>query len=209
MMYEVPAKQQFDAIRKHIASIKPELIICDFNGVLDDYYKCKYEYIRKVLGRAYSSHIAELAVFTDTEYINDHAATLEGSIRKYAFNHGLHLDENANAHLKKGMAPSSLAPSAELFLKQLAPIPVVVYTAQPRTFVDQYAGFADGVEWISCQQLGEAKPSVTNLQQIMHRSNVSGSEVCVIGDGLLDDLMPAKLLGAHTILVSPFADVTL
>ena len=207
-MYKALTEQQFEAIRKHIASINPRLIICDFNGVLDDYYDCKYGYMRAVLGQLHSSHLSELAVFTDTEYMNDHAVTLESSIRKYAINHGLHLDESANAHLKNGMVPSSLTPSAALFLKKVAPVPVVVYTAQPRSVVDQYAGATDGTEWISCQQLGEAKPSVTNLQQIMHRYDVSGSEVCVLGDGLIDDLMPAKLLGAHTILISPFADIT-
>lgn len=207
-MYKAITEQQFESIRKHIASINPKLIICDFNGVLDDYYDCKYRYLSAVLGWPHSSHLSKLAVFTDTEYMNDHAVTLESSIRKYAIKHGLHLDESANVLLTNGLGPSSLTQSAVLFLQSVAPVPVVVYTAQPRSAVDQYASTTEGIEWISCQQLGEAKPSVTNLEQIMHRYDVSGSEVCVLGDGLIDDLMPAKLLGAHTILISPFADIT-
>lgn len=205
-MFGVVSSSQFTQLSDEIMSRRVKLVICDFNGVLDDYYDCKYTYLRQVLGEQHAEHLAELAVFTDTEYARNQSATLEDSIRSYLASHRLMVDGLAEKTISTGMRRPELTPEGKSFLAQMPMLQVVVYTAQSRAIIDEYQDGSSGAEWISAQELGEPKPSVQNLEKLMRRYSVAADEVCVIGDGLIDDLMPAKLLGMHTILVTPFTD---
>jgi len=207
-VFNALSARQFTQMSDAITAYGVKLVICDFNGVLDDYYACKYDYLRDILGRSDAHHLATLAVFTDTEYMRDQSSSLEASIRKYFSLHKLIVDDATEKRIVIGMKQSRFTVDAQKFLEMI-PVPLVVYTAQPQEIADQYGSIAPHVDWISAQKLGNPKPSVENLLEIMHRYAVTADEVCVIGDGLIDDLMPAKLLGMHALLVSPFADAVI
>lgn len=206
-MFGALSISQFAQIKDDIAACRAKLVICDFNGVLDDYYQRKYDYLRHVLGDEYAQHLAALAVFTDTEYVRDQSANLESSIRRYFDDHKLDINPATETRIAIGAKRSQLTSDAREFLSQMTAVPFVVYTAQPQMVTDEYRNADPYVDWVSAYQLGNPKPSVHNLEELMRRYSVTANQVCVIGDGLIDDLMPAKLLGMHTILVSPFADM--
>lgn len=208
-MFGILSTSQFTQIKDDIAACHTQLIICDFNGVLDNYYQCKYDYLRNVLGDEYTEHLANLAVATDIAYRRNPSVSLEESIEKYIKEHGLTLTPSAKDCIATGMTRPNLTSSARTFIREVAPTTLVVYTAQPQAVVDEYKTSLSSVDWISAQQLGHPKPSIENLEELMRRYSVTADQVCVIGDGLIDDLMPAKLLGMHTILVSPFTDMLL
>ena len=188
------------ALNEYLVVNHVELLVSDFNGVLDNYYQLKYRHLMKLLGEGNRAHFVDLALFTDTEYQVNRAASLEQSISKYFAKHNLPLDAQL---LASGMGEPQLTESAKQFLKNLE-IPYIIYTAQPLETVARYREVFAG-DWISCEELGEPKPSANNLRTIRERYLVNPEHVCVVGDGLIDDLMPAHLLGMQTVLVSPFA----
>jgi len=50
------------------------------------------------------------------------------------------------------------------------------------------------------------KPSIDLLEMILKDNNISKEECVVVGDDIIKDHMPAKLLGIKTVLYSKFVD---
>jgi FMN phosphatase YigB (HAD superfamily) len=206
MIQPKPSKAQFDSIARYINEQGIKLVVSDLNGVLDDYYGTKFEFLEAVLGDHREQHLARLAVQTDTAYIQDRKATLEDTINNYCREHNLELSADGKKMLEKGPKRSVVTPEAKQFLRSLT-VPVVIFTAQrPEVLyqtIDQ--GFVESLG--IGVRAPVVKPSVDSLVEVLSASGITASDACMIGDGLIDDLLPAKLLGVHTILVSPFADM--
>lgn len=203
MIPTIVGSSQFDAIHSYLKDEQVKLLITDFNGVLDDYYRQKYTLLSNVLGEDNQHLLAALAVFTDTEYLVNHNATLEQSIDTFFTHHGIEQDAATQAVLLRDKVASSLTDEAHDFLTQLA-IPYVIYTSQnAATMKQSLRGLHADV--YSRDRTGREKPSIQNLEMILRDYDMSPEQVCVIGDGLIDDLMPARLIGMKTILISPFA----
>jgi FMN phosphatase YigB (HAD superfamily) len=207
MNYKPLSSEHYKSIEDYLKKHDIKLFVADFNGVLDNYYETKYSFLLDVLGKENEHHFAELVIFTDTEYINNRNATLDRSVRRFFDGHGIPFDERVKKELKKGEQRSHITPQAREFLLNLG-IPYVIYTSQHS---DVMRESMDGHEaaLYSRDRTGNEKPSVANLQKILNEFELEPGQVCVLGDGLIDDLLPAKLLGMHTILVSPFADVSI
>jgi FMN phosphatase YigB (HAD superfamily) len=197
-------QSQFEAIRAYLQQQEIELLISDFNGVLDDYYTQKYAFLSEVLGPDNQEYLAALAVFTDTEYMVNRSATLEQSVEKFFANHGIAYTDATRAVLSRGGVKSFITAEAREFLAQLN-VPFVIYTSQnAEVMAESLNGLQ--VDLYSRDRTGREKPSVQNLEMILNDYNVTPERVCVLGDGLIDDLMPARLMGMKTVLISPFAD---
>jgi hypothetical protein len=197
---------QFDAISRHINTNGVELLVSDFNGVLDDYYGTKYEFLASVLGPQHrDQHFARLALQTDTAYISDRSATLEGTITSYCANNAITISRTGQALLETGPRKPEITGEAKKFLGDLT-VPTVIFTAQSSERLYQSVG----QEFLEDLGIGVvtsvAKPSVDALAAVLSARNTVSGVACMVGDGLIDDLLPAKLLGMQTLLVSPFAD---
>lgn len=201
-------KDDFDEILNFATKESIKLIICDFNGVLDDYYAQKYTYLESILGNERKDYLAALAVFTDTEYMRERTTTLETSVQKFFLEQGWQFGEREQLVLAQGMGQWSMTHYALQFIQNLpSDLHLVIYTSQLRNTLQKALPLAAlNVKIYSRDVTGREKPSVENLAMICRENNVQPHDVCVIGDGLIDDLMPAKLFGTHTLLVSPFAD---
>lgn len=188
-----------------------KLIICDFNGVLDDYYIQKYNYIESVLGEDHSAYMAELAVYTDIVYMSERATSIEDVIIRFYEMKGWKLDSRGLYALEKGVGKWHMTKEAEQFIRDsVGKTNLVIYTSQTSTSIKEAMPRDLPLAGIYSRDLTrQEKPSVTTLEMICRENRVQPHEVCVVGDGLIDDLMPAKLLGAYTILVTPFADTLL
>jgi FMN phosphatase YigB (HAD superfamily) len=198
---------QFECVAHRIDQQGVELVVSDFNGVLDDYYGTKYEFIGAVLGSEYQDqHFARLALQTDTAYIQDRRATLEDTITSYCQSNGIEMSADGKEILEVGPRKPVITPEARQFLGALS-VPVVIFTAQKPERLYQSVER----EFLEDLNIGVVasvvKPSVDSLAGVLSSRGVAANEACMVGDGLIDDLLPAKLLGMHTVLVSPFADM--
>ncbi|HEX6416272.1 MAG TPA: HAD hydrolase-like protein [Candidatus Saccharimonadales bacterium] len=206
MITKTASREQFAAIDTFLKQHDIKLLISDFNGVLDDYYVQKYAYLAELLGEGHEMHLADFAVFTDTQYMADRTATLEQSLELFLEREILERPATTDDILQRGMHPARITSAAREFLERLS-IPYVIYTSQGEAVItDSLGGYQADV--YHRERTGREKPSTANLKMIAKDYGVPHEKVCVLGDGLIDDLMPARLLGMKTVLVSPFADVS-
>lgn len=201
------SEAQFDTIARSVEDRGVELVVTDFNGVLDDYYGTKYEFLAGVLGdEHHDEHFARLALRTDMAYIEDRTATLEHTITTYCQSNDIEISADGKELLNAGPRQSVITPEARQFLGALS-VPVVIFTAQKpeRLYQSVEPDFLHDLNIGIMAPV--AKPSVEGLITVLSARNVAANNACMVGDGLIDDILPAKLLGMHTVLVSPFADL--
>ena len=193
----------YNRIARYISEHDIKLVIFDFNGLLDDYYTQKLEHLRRILGPGNEHYIPELLLGIERAYMMDRSATLEQSVEAFFRANEITMNADVQQQLKEPFQSSRLTDGARNFLDALD-VPFVIYTAMTKEGAQQALGSAK-YELFTRDAYQEDKPSIANLKVIVTRHGVQPSEVCVVGDGLIDDLMPASLMGMHTILVSPFA----
>lgn len=195
----------YDAIKEYVSAHGIKLLIIDFNGVLDNYTVQKVAFLRTLLGGERENHLPELLLFTEKAYMADRSATLEQSYERFLEGIGASLTDTERQLLANTRMASRMTDNARAFLDSLT-VPFVIYTALSADQAVQAMGEVP-YDVFTRDQFTEAKPSIANLTKIMNHHGVSPEETCVVGDGLIDDLLPATLIGAHTILVSPYAEI--
>lgn len=194
----------YEKIKRFLSSRLIKLLIVDFNGVLDDYVYQKNAFLTDLLGE--NAHfLPELLLSIERAYMANRTVTIEQSFERFLKMQGIVISDEQRVRLTNHMFESHLTEEARDFLDSLE-IPFVIYTALTRERAERALGGAQ-YALFTRDQYREEKPSIINLQTIMHQYGVLSYETCVVGDGLIDDLLPASLIGAHTILVSPHADV--
>lgn len=194
----------FDKIKQFLHAHAIKLLIIDFNGVLDDYVQQKHAFLTDVLADN-AHHLPELFLAIERAYIADRTATIEQSFERFFEAKGLVITDEQREKLTRHMFESRLTEPARVFLDTLE-TPFTIYTALTREQAERALGGAQ-YDLFTRDQYQEGKPSILNLQTIMQQHGVRPHETCVVGDGLTDDLLPASLLGAHTILISPHAEL--
>jgi|GEM_PF-3082402 len=195
----------YDAIKRYVATHHIALLVLDLNGVLDDYNARKIDALRDVLGLENERHLPELLLAIERAYMTDRSATIEQSFEQFFGARGLQITDDQRNKLAHFKVASQLTREARTFLDSLE-IPFVIYTSLSREQAEKALGPSQ-YDLFTRDQYQEMKPSIANLTAIMTRYNVTPQETCVVGDGLIDDLMPASLVGMHTILVSPHAEL--
>lgn len=205
MHFITPSKHDFDKIKEYVSLHDIGLLILDFNGVLDDYYAQKETFLRNVLGRENEHHLLELWLMIERAYIADRTTSINHSLTAYFETVGLPFTKTQSDMLAHSRVTSKLTNNAKVFLDSLD-VPFVIYTSLSKEQATQSIG-DNTYDLFTRDQYQEEKPSVANLVEIVKRYGVAPHQICIVGDGLTDDLMPAALMGMHTILLSPYADV--
>ncbi len=195
----------YDAVRMYVNEHAIALLILDFNGVLDDYYTQKIIFLRSVLEEHQARYLPELLLTIERAYMTDRSATVEQSVERFFAATDMPITGVQRNMLTRHKITSQLTGKAKAFLDSLE-VPFVIYTALSRDQAEQSLG-TSRYDLFTRDQYQEDKPSIENLRVIMERYGVAPEQTCVVGDGLIDDCMPAALIGAHTILVSPYANV--
>ena len=201
------SKNQFNSIKQYIEENDIQLLISDFNGVLDDYYAVKHEFLRLFLNTVDDGehHFVRLTTATDIAYSHNKKATLQDTIRSYCTTHNIMITRKGKIILERGPKLSKMTPEAYSFLDSVG-IPVLIYSAQPESGLCKSLRASEKSRLTIRAISGVQKPDPKGLKKLIEDENIALEKVCVLGDSLIDDLLPAKLLGAHTILVSPFAN---
>ncbi|MEO5949480.1 MAG: HAD family hydrolase [Candidatus Saccharimonas sp.] len=193
----------YEAILQYADEHDIKLFVFDLNGVLDDYYIKKVSFLQNVLMREHEHLLPELWLAIERAYMMDHTATIKSSTEQFLNAKGLFMTEAQRDMLAHDMFSSQLTNEAKAFLDSLT-IPFVIYTSLSTEQADKALVGSD-YNLFTRDDYKEMKPSIANLEAIMTRYGATPQETCVVGDGLVDDLMPASLIGVHTILVSPYA----
>lgn len=201
------SETQFDNVARYIGKHDIELVVSDFNGVLDNYYGTKYKFLEGVLGSEYrDKHFARLALRTDTAYIQNRNTTLEETVTEYYRDNAMTMSSDSKELFESGPDKSVITPEAKRFLGALT-VPTVIFTAQNPEKIYQSVE-REFLEGLHIGVKGSVvKPSIESLTEVLSEQGISANHTCMIGDGMIDDMLPAKLLGMHTVLISPFADI--
>jgi len=198
------SSDQFDAIRLYLVENSIELLITDYNGVLDNYYNQKKIFFLNVLGDN-KKLLADLWVHVEKEYLKNNTVGIGDSIKLFFAHRDLVLSGKQERELVKGIENLRITQEATHFLDDLE-IDFIIYTSLNEPQLLESMGDKKYAKYTR-DDASEGKPSSVNIVDIVQKYNIDISKVCVLGDGLTDDVMPAKLLGAHTILVSPYVSM--
>lgn len=192
----------FKNIKKFLDDNDIRLLITDINGVIDNYYDIKFNFLSALLGESKLSDLPHLWTFIEQSYINN-KTSIESGARGFYESKNMTLDSRQQALLEAGMQRSKITAAATTFLDDLK-IECILYTSMNSASTKSTLDGNDYKVYFS-EDSSVEKPSSIDLQYIIDQYNVSNNKVCMIGDGLIDDLMPASLFGIHTILVTPYA----
>lgn len=204
MQQNIFPQTDFKMIEDYIDEQSIKFVILDYNGVLDDYWKRKVQYVEGILGPEGKAYLPDLMLEIDKQYMLDRSATIENSFIRFCVSRNISISEHQKLLLDQAMPLSLMTDTARDFLDRLK-VPFVIYTSLNRDQAQRSIGI-DRYSLFTGDQLEESKPSIKNLKNILAQYGYNASDSCMVGDGLFDDLMPAKLLGMHTILVTPFVD---
>lgn len=194
--------EQYTAIGQYLADNDVRLLIADINGVLDDYYDIKFSFLNELLGVSEAHNLPHLWTYIEQAYITK-KMSIESGTKGYFASQKKPLDSRQEAVLAAGMKRSKITDSAINFLGELK-IKYVLYTSM--NSADTNLTLKNNKYNVYTNNgLDIVKPSSVDLQNIIDKYKVRSDQVCMIGDGLIDDLMPASLIGLHTIIVTPYA----
>jgi predicted HAD superfamily phosphohydrolase YqeG len=103
-----------------------------------------------------------------------------------------------------------IKPEIIKFLNELADRKkVYLYTSLSRAKVDFIASLhplSPNIMIFAREEQIESKPSIRNLQKIMRHADTSPERSILFGDNIAVDIMPAKLCGIKSVLVSNYVD---
>lgn len=204
MLFRALSTNDFSRIEEYLHKNKIRLLICDLNGVLDNYYVHKEQLIKSILGETLSKSLfADIMIAIERDYMSDRSSTIESSITRFLREKGINLEQTQQNRNRKTIDDLSITADAKVFLDNLS-VDIVIYTSMPRSRATQL--FTNTQPSLFCREDSDGqKPSVNDIRALMRKYRRSPNETCVVGDGLIDDLMPASLLGTHTLLTSPYA----
>ncbi len=195
----------FVQIYKFLQDNNIKLLISDLNGVLDNYYDIKWNYLRELLGSNLINHFPELYVYIEKRYIANNAISIEQAIKEYFLKSKLSISTEQQLLLDKGMGLPTITTEAKRFLDSVY-LPFVIFTSMTSDKAKKVL-MNSTYEIVGSDINLDKKPSILLLKTIIEKYKIKPSESCILGDGLIDDLMPASLIGAHTILVSPYSEI--
>lgn len=203
---------EYAQILNYVKRHDVQLLVSDLNGVLDNYYAVKMKMLQRVLSDEYAHLVPELFIFMEVMYRGDNSTSHEDAIRLFFHEQGIIYSGSEPIVIQEELRSVKIVEEALSMLRKIAEQiqHVVIYSSLPHDILSAICVSvrdAGSISLFSAQHPHEAKPSVKNLRGILDTYNVPSSKACMIGDNLVDDLMPAKLLGMHAILVTPFADL--
>ena len=107
----------FQRVKRYANKNSIDLLVLDFNGVLDDYYCRKYKFIYNLLEAEQKHFLPDLILEIEKAYIVDRSSTIEQSVKAYFKNKNLIFGDAQKDKLASGMAHSEITPQALRFLK--------------------------------------------------------------------------------------------
>lgn len=193
--------------------INYDLFIFDVNGVLDNQWECKRMSLSSLFPPNSDSLVDQALVGIDRNYEMNHSLSFKDCL-------ALTLTEMNITPLRIELLQSTIDYYEQnngfnkdvvvMALEVLKGKKICFYSSLSSSTLEQYFIKAnltsDGIQIYSRDDLPQIKPSINNIQYICQLSQILPKRTVVIGDNIACDLMPAFLLGAKTLLVTPFVN---
>jgi len=192
-------------------------LILDFNDTIDDNFAVKKEALTHVLKKFSADDLSIKKVLVEIDKVDlahpgwsmeDIIATalknILGIERKKATKIAKNYQEYRKKHARLDTSFVKAAPKlAERFR-------IILLTSGNKKSIKQLMkkyGIDKYIEkYYFTKELGMKKPSIDLLEMILKDNNIDKEDCIVVGDDIIKDHMPAKLLGIKTILYSKFVD---
>jgi HAD superfamily hydrolase (TIGR01549 family) len=192
-------------------------LILDFNDTIDDNFAVKKEALTHVLKKFSADDLSIKKVLVEIDKIDlahpdwsmeDIVATALKNILGIEMEKAIKIAKNYQEYRKKH---SRLDASFVKVVPKLAKkFRIVLLTSGNKENIKQLMekyGIGKYIEkYYFTHELGMKKPSIDLLEMILKENNIDKEDCIVVGDDIIKDHMPAKLLGIKTVLYSKFVD---
>ncbi len=197
-------------------------VVFDFNGVLDNMNAERLNALRDVLQRVGDFEGRAGEVLVDIEMIDRYHSTdsmrniVTRALAKFFKKndvHGFDPKKMAGLYAKKRKKYRKSCDGLKSVLKYLRSKGMKLFIVSHSKKADITGMFSkQGIsenffeKIYSTQELRLKKPSTEILNEMMSENGLKAGECVFIGDSVVEDLLPAKVVGMRTVLVSEFVD---
>lgn len=205
-----------------------DLIILDFDGPINDLIQAKIlatkSLCRLLKIKLSPKNLARLINYIDqvweTRRIIDYQKTLKRVIKQLKSRGLIKISQEQESYfakkffrflVQKQCCNIALIKIIRTIKKRYRKIKVCLYSCQTKLAIQGFFNkfkismdLFDGI--YGREDFKEPKPSMENLEIICRKLKIAPNRAIMIGDNVVVDLMPAKLLGMKTVLYSEFVD---
>jgi len=192
-------------------------LILDFNDTIDDNFAVKKEALTHVLKKFNADDLSIKKVLVEIDKVDlahpdwsmeDIVATALKNILGIERKKATKIAENYQEYRKKhARLDTSFVKAAPKLAERFR---IILLTSGNKESIKQLMkkyGIDKYIEkYYFTKELGMKKPSIDLLEMILKDNNIDKEDCIVVGDDIIKDHMPAKLLGIKTILYSKFVD---
>lgn len=188
-----------------------DLLIFDINGVLDNNHNAKVKMLSDAFPDLSTSQIAEINVGMERAYEKSKSSSTASHIASACADSNIAIDDyKAEKLSNRYYELNRIKPEVIQFLNKLSETnKVCLYTSLSRQKVDSITSrhpLSSKVFVFAREDQVESKPSIKNLESILHKLDTTVEKAVLFGDNVAVDIMPAHLLGIKTVLVSNYVD---
>ncbi|MGC8586230.1 MAG: HAD family hydrolase [Candidatus Micrarchaeia archaeon] len=196
-----------------------ETIILDFNDTIDDNFEVKKEALEKTLkgfGKSKELIVKKVLVeidrvdllHPDWDMIKIVSTALMNIVPKIIEEKAVSI---ASEYMEYRAAHARLNPSFVKAAPALAKkFKIIILTSGNKEHIMQLMHKYKISKYIEkfyfTNEIGLKKPSIELLEKVIKENKIDKNKCIVVGDDIIKDHMPAKLLGIKTILYSKFVD---
>jgi len=196
-----------------------ETIILDFNDTIDDNFEVKKEALEKTLkgfGKSKELIVKKVLVeidrvdmlHPDWDMIKIVSTALMNIAPKIVEEKAVSI---ASEYMKYRAAHARLNPSFVKTAPALAKkFKIIILTSGNKEHIMQLIHKYKISKYIEkfyfTNEMGLKKPSIELLEKVIKENKIDKNKCIVVGDDIIKDHMPAKLLGIKTVLYSKFVD---
>jgi HAD superfamily hydrolase (TIGR01549 family) len=192
-------------------------LILDFNDTIDDNFAVKKEALTHVLKKSSADDLSIKKVLVEIDKIDlahpdwsmeEIVATALKNILRIEGKKAIKIAKNYQEYRKKhSRLDTSFVKAAPKLAKKFR---IILLTSGNKENIKQLMkkyGIDKYIEkYYFTRELGMKKPSIDLLEMILKDNNIDKEDCVVVGDDIIKDHMPAKLLGIKTVLYSKFVD---
>jgi len=188
-----------------------DLLIFDINGVLDNNHDAKIKMLSDAFPDLSTTQIAEINVGMERAYEKNKSSSTASHIMSACADNGIVIDDGKAEELaNRYYELNRIKPEVIQFLNKLSETnKVCLYTSLSRQKVDFITSrypLSSKVVVFAREDQVESKPSIRNLEIILHKLDIPVEKAILFGDNVAVDIMPAHLLGIKSVLVSNYVD---
>lgn len=188
-----------------------DLLIFDINGVLDNNHAAKVKALSEAFPKLSDLQISKINVGMERAYEKNKGSSTASHIAAALADNNITINQDKAEELANTYFDlNRIKPEIIEFLNKLSETKkVCLYTSLSKAKVDYITSkhpLSPNILVFAREEQVESKPSISNLEAILHITNIPAERAVLFGDNVAVDIMPAHLLGIKAVLVSNYVD---